>query len=228
MIGRISVITVLAGLVLWPAVSPAQPDLWKFLTDRGTDAYVRGDFTGAENLLEQALAEAEAFGPATPGNARVAISLENLAALHDDSGGHDEAAVYYRRALAAWRNVFGARDAKFATKLNLVAVYFERRELYDEAAGLFARALDIAQGYLGPDHGIVAGALSKLAGVERKAGLFARAEKRYLRAIAIREREVGRDHPRMIRILRGYAALLRETARPEEAARIDARINAIR
>ncbi len=71
-------------------------------------------------------------------------------------------------------------------------------------------ALHIAEGYLGPDHTIVAG-------VHRKAGKYGPAEKLYLRAIAIRERSAGRNSPRLIRILRGYAALLRATERDGEA-----------
>jgi tetratricopeptide (TPR) repeat protein len=228
MMGKFSIIAVLAGLALSPGASIAQSDLWKLFTDRGVDAYTRGDFASAAKLLDQALAEARAHGPAGPGNLSVAISLENLAALHDDAGAHEKAAPLYRRAVTAWEAVIGARDVQFATKLNLVAVYFERRGKYDEAAGLFARALDITEGYLGPNHSIVAGVLSKLAGVRRKAGIYPSAEKLYLRAIAIRERAAGIKSPRLIRILQGYAELLRATARDEEAARVDARVASIR
>ena len=92
----------------------------------------------------------------------------------------------------------------------------------------FLPALHIAEGYLGPDHTIVAGVLSKLAGVHRKAGKYGPAEKLYLRAIVIRERSAGRNSPRLIRILRGYAALLRATERDGEAKKIEASIAAIR
>jgi hypothetical protein len=63
--------------------------------------------------------------------------------------------------------------------------------------------------------------------VYRKAGQFAPADKLYLRAIAIREQTAGHNSPRLIRILQGYAKLLRATARDEEAERIDARIASI-
>jgi len=215
-------------LVLSPFSGSAQTDLWKFLTDSGVEAYRQGDFPRAEKLLDQALAEAEAFGPAGPGNSRVAVSLENLAALHDDYGAQDKAAPFYRRVVASWEAVLGGRNAKFATKLNLAAVYFERQGRYDEAAELFARALGITEAHLGPDHGVVAGVLSKLAGVHRKAGRLSQAESLYLQAIAIRERAVGPKSPHMIRILQGYGKLLRAMARDEDAARIEARVAAIR
>jgi tetratricopeptide (TPR) repeat protein len=225
---KFPIIAVLAGLMLSPPAAHAQTDLWKLFTDRGVEAYTKGDFAGAARLLEQALAEAEGFGPAGPGNSRVAVSLENLAALQEDTGAFDKAGPYYRRALAAWEAVFGARDVKFVTKLNMVAVYFERRERHDVAVRLFSRARDITEEILGRDHAIVAGILSKLGGVHRKAGNLARAEKLYLRAIAIRERSVGPKSSHMISILQGYAALLRAMRRDEEAARVDARIASIR
>ena len=174
MVGKSSVIAVLVGLALSPLAAKAQTDLWKFLTDQGVEAYSRGDFAGAAKHLGQALEEAESFGPAGPGNSRVAISLENLAALHDDAGAHDKAAPFYRRTVTAWEAVIGARDVQFAT------------------------------------------------------GKYQIAEKLYLRAIAFRERAAGVNSPRLIRILQGYAELLRKTARNKEAEEIDARIAAIR
>ena len=157
MAGNFFIIAVLAGLVLGPTSAIAQSNLWKLFTDQGVEAYTRGDFEKAATLLDRALEEARSFGPAGPYNSNVAVSLENLAALHDDHGAHDKAAPLYRRAVAAWQAVFGANDVKLATKLNLVAVYFERRGNYVEAAGLYSRALRIAEGYMGPDHTVVAG-----------------------------------------------------------------------
>jgi len=88
------------------------------------------------------------------------------------------------------------------------------------------RALRIAEGYLGPDHTVVAGVLSRLGNVHRKAENYAPSAKFYMRAIAIREHLAGVKNPKLIRILRSYAALLR--AMGKDATKTDARIAAIR
>ncbi len=48
------------------------------------------------------------------------------------------------------------------------------------------------------------------------------------RVLAIREKAVGPEHPDVATSLKNYAALLRETGRGNEAARLEARAKAIR
>ncbi len=59
-------------------------------------------------------------------------------------------------------------------------------------------------------------------------GNYAEAEPLYKRALAILEKTLGSEHPRVATALKNYAALLRETGRSDEAAKMEARAKAIR
>ncbi len=57
---------------------------------------------------------------------------------------------------------------------------------------------------------------------------YAEAEPLYKRSLAIREKALGPEHPDVAQSLENYAALLRQTARADEAERMEARAKAIR
>ncbi len=57
---------------------------------------------------------------------------------------------------------------------------------------------------------------------------YAKAEPLYKRSRAIREKTLGPEHPGVATSLENYAALLRQTARADEAERMEARAKAIR
>ncbi len=59
-------------------------------------------------------------------------------------------------------------------------------------------------------------------------GRYAEAEPLHQRALAIREKALGPEHPHVAQSLENYAALLRQTARADEAERMEARAKAIR
>jgi DNA-binding MurR/RpiR family transcriptional regulator len=54
------------------------------------------------------------------------------------------------------------------------------------------------------------------------------AEPLHQRALAIREKALGPEHPDVAQSLENYAALLRGTARADEAEKLEARAEAIR
>ena len=57
---------------------------------------------------------------------------------------------------------------------------------------------------------------------------YSEAEPLYQRSLAILERALGPEHPHVAQSLENYAALLRQTARADEAERMEARAKAIR
>ncbi len=57
---------------------------------------------------------------------------------------------------------------------------------------------------------------------------YAETEPLYQRFQAIVEKALGPEHPDVAQSLENYAALLRQTARADEAARMEARAKAIR
>ncbi len=59
-------------------------------------------------------------------------------------------------------------------------------------------------------------------------GHYAEAEPLYKRSLVIGEKALGPEHPHVATSLENYAALLRGTARADEAERMEARAKAIR
>ncbi len=74
----------------------------------------------------------------------------------------------------------------------------------------------------------MAQSLDNLAGTLRNRGEYATAEPHFERSLAIYEESLGPEHPDVATILVNYAALLRQTARANEAERMEARANTFR
>ena len=70
--------------------------------------------------------------------------------------------------------------------------------------------------------------LNKLAELYKTQGHYAQAEPLYQRSLAIKEKTLGPEHSGVAQSLENYAALLRQTARSEEAERLEVRAKAIR
>ncbi len=73
----------------------------------------------------------------------------------------------------------------------------------------------------------MAQSLNNLAELYQARGHYAEAEPLYERSLAIQEKVLGPEHPDVATSLENYAALLRETARADEAERMEARAKAI-
>ncbi len=74
----------------------------------------------------------------------------------------------------------------------------------------------------------MAQSLNNLAVLYQAQGRYAEAEPLYQRALATVEKALGPEHPHVATSLENYAALLRQTARADEAERMEARAKAIR
>ncbi len=89
------------------------------------------------------------------------------------------------------------------------------------------RSLEATEQAAGREH-LVALFLDHLGNLHRDQGRYAEAEPLYQRSLAINEKALGPEHPDVARTLENYAALLRLTARADEAERMEARAKAIR
>ncbi len=67
-----------------------------------------------------------------------------------------------------------------------------------------------------------------MATLYRFQGKYAEAEPLYIRSLAIREKALGVEHLNVAISLENYADLLRKTNRNDEAAKLEARAQAIR
>lgn len=103
----------------------------------------------AEQLLEAVVQSEKGSGNVSP---EYAISLQNLAALHQRAGDYAKAKALYEQALDIDRKYSGEQSLSYATKMaNLATVCAESGEL-PKARTLYESALKIRAAKLGTEH----------------------------------------------------------------------------
>ncbi len=130
----------LAGLMflaIWPVAVPGQESLWKKYNVQGSEAFQQARYAKAKKLYLAALQEAEKFGEQDP---RLAISLNNLAALYDTRGKYGRAEPLYQRALAIKEKTLGPEDPEVALILGNYATLLRVLNRRAEAKKMKARA----------------------------------------------------------------------------------------
>ena len=187
----------------------------------------RGRYAEAEPLYRRALGIKEnAHGPE---DLAVSSTVRGLAQLSHAQGRDAEAESLFKRALAMREKAWGPGHPLVASSLNDLAGLYKSQGRYAEAEPVYKRALAISEKTLGPDDSGTAEVLNNLAELYRAQGRYAEAEPLYKRALMIREKALGPDQPEVVaQSLETYAALLRQTGRKAEAARMEARAEAIR
>jgi tetratricopeptide (TPR) repeat protein len=169
----------------------------------------------SEPLMRRALAIDEAaYGPDHP---TVAIRLNNLVALLQDTGRLAEAEPPMRRVVTIFEKSYGPDHSTVATALNNLAGLLQATNRLAEAEPLKRRALAIDEAAYGPDHPDVARDLNNLAGLLQATNRLAEAEPLYRRALAIDEAAYGPNHPDVAIDLNNLAQLLQATGRLAEA-----------
>ena len=159
----------------------------------GTYLHYKGLYEKAEYWKYRALEIDEAsFGPDHP---KVAIQLNNLAQLLQDTNRLDKAEPLMRRALEIDEDSFGPDHPNVAIRLNNLARLLQDTNRLDQAEPLMRRALKIDEDSFGPDHPDVAIDLNNLAGLLKATNRLDQAEPLMRRALKIFEDSLGRDHP---------------------------------
>jgi tetratricopeptide (TPR) repeat protein len=175
---------------------------------------VLAEWARAEPLMRRALAIDEAsFGQQHP---KVAIRLNNLAQLLQDTNRLDEAEPLIRRALAIDEASLEAQHPNVAIRLNNLAQLLQETNRLDEAEPLMRRVLAIDESSYGPQHPKVAIPLSNLARLLRVTNRLDEAEPLMRRALAIDEASFGPRHPNVARDLNNLARLLQDTNRLDQ------------
>lgn len=163
------------------------------------------------------------------GSSDPAARWENASAKASEAvqqGRYAEAETLWESALKDAES-FQPEDPRLVVSLNNLAQLYDDRKKYAGAEPLYQRLLAIDEKTLGPDHPDVATILYRLAKLYQAQGKYAEAEPLYQRALAIRDGVLGPSHPDVVVILESYAALLRDTNRTDDTARlIEARIKA--
>jgi nephrocystin-3 len=171
--------------------------------------------TEAEPLYRLSLNVLEyTFGKDHPS---VALILNNLAQLFQDTNRFSEAEPLLKRALEINEDCLGKDHPNVAIGLNNLAQLLKDTNRMDEAETLYLRALKIEEDNYGKDHSQVAIILNNIASLLEKTNRMDEAETLYLRALKIQESNYGKDHSKVTMILNNIASLLRQTNRMIEA-----------
>ena len=187
----------------------------RLLNALGLFLKAKAQYAEAEPLMRRALAIDEAsFGPEHP---TVAVDLNNLAGLLQDTNRPDEAEPLMRRALAIDEASFGPEHPTVAIDLNNLATILYSTNRLREAESLMLLALAIDETGYGPEHPNVAIRLNNLAALLYRTDRLAEAERLCRRALAIDEASFGPEHPTVAVDLNNLAGLLQDTNRPDEA-----------
>ncbi len=192
----------------------ADPTAW-LMNQLGLLFWTKALHRRAEPLMRRALAIDEAsFGPEHP---NVAIRLNNLAQLLQDTNRLGEAEPLMRRALAIDEASFGPEHPNVAVRLNNLATLLQDTNRLGEAEPLMRRALAIDETSFGPEHPNVAIRLGNLALLLKATNRLGEAEPLMRRTLAIDEASFGPLHPEVAIDLNNLGRLLQDTNRLGEA-----------
>ena len=187
----------------------------RLMNQLGLYLTAKGLYNEAEPLMRRALKIDEtSFGPEHP---KVAIPLNNLAALLQDTDRLSEAEPLMRRGLEIEESSKGPNHPHVAIQLNNLAALLQATNRLSEAEPMYRRALKIDEASFGPDHPDVARDLNNLASLLLATNRLSEAEPMYRRVVEIFEKSLGKDHPNVATALNNLAELLRTTNRLSEA-----------
>jgi tetratricopeptide (TPR) repeat protein len=122
---------------------------WKAAVEAGNDAYERGRIAEAEVKFVEALKEAETFGE---DDVRLALSLNNLAAIYHTMGKYTMAEPLYTRSLDIKKKIHGENHDEVALNLHNLAVLYSARRMYPVAEKYYKEAIAVKSRLHGEDN----------------------------------------------------------------------------
>jgi len=196
------------------------------LVDRVWLARCQHQYAQAEELAELARAE---IGRASEGASAIASALqESLADLRRRQGRAREGLRHAREAQAVASQCLGPEHPRMASILFVTARLLVARSEFTEAEHHVRRGLALLETTLGREHPRMAEGILALGEVQLARGQLGAAEASFDRALDRRERAFGPDHPELVEILEGRLAVMRATARDDEAEPWVARLEQLR
>lgn len=194
--------------------------------DEGWLARCRHRFEDAEAAYRNAL---DGIGRAKEGTATIACALyESLAELRRRQGRHRDALRDVREALELAGECLGPEHPRVASILAVAARVQAARGELAEADRAARKCLTLLRSRFGKEHPRIADGYVALAETQLARGQLGAAEQSFHRAMQLREAVLGGVHPELVEILDGQAAVLRATARDEEAERVAGRAATLR
>lgn len=136
-----------------------QDSTWDTYVNVGERSYQNGDYVEAEELLSQAVQEAESFGEA---DARLSRSMTSLGKCYLDLSWWEKAESLFNRALKLREKVAGLASPEVAEVSQYLGLLKQHQKLYGVAEELFKRALGIFEKSAGASSKAVAEVLNNL------------------------------------------------------------------
>jgi tetratricopeptide (TPR) repeat protein len=118
----------------------AVSDSWKAAVEAGNQAYENGRVAQAEIHFLEALKQAESFGQ---DDARLALSLNNLAAVYHTQGKYTMAEPLYNRSLDIKKRLHGEEHPEVALNVHNLAVLYSARRMYPVAEKHYKQAIEL-------------------------------------------------------------------------------------
>lgn len=171
----------------------ADPNLAEAVSQRGLAQVRLGDFAGARQSLEQALALC--LKQSGPESLAAAKALRELGGLEWQLGRLDEALRYHQQALELHERLLGPDSEEAALSLRGVALVKAKQEKPQEAVQLFQRAQALFERAYGQTHPLVADNLDSLALAQADLKQYAAARQNHEAALRIRTAVLGPKHP---------------------------------
>ncbi|MGO9093823.1 MAG: CHAT domain-containing tetratricopeptide repeat protein [Bryobacteraceae bacterium] len=183
------------------------------------------DFESAKVRYERALPlYTKSLGPR---HEKVAVCLNNLAAVLARLGDYAGAKARYQRALEIYENSVGPKHPLVAGCLNNYGVLLTETGEVAEAVELLRRSVEIAEASYGPDHKRTAIALNNLGWALSASGQYDAAAPLLDRALQIRGAAYGPSHILIARTLCDMASNLALSGKTEEAVETAVRAEGI-
>lgn len=132
---------------------------WDTYVNVGERAFSDGNFIEAEELLGQAVTEAEAFGEADP---RLSRSVTSLGKTYLDLSWYEKAEPLFTRALKLREKVAGPESTEVAEVDNCLGMLKQQQQLYGQAEQFFQKALNILEKAAGATSVLVAEVLNNI------------------------------------------------------------------
>jgi tetratricopeptide (TPR) repeat protein len=190
---------------------------------------VQGFHQRAEELSSGALEVFKHQDIAGPSHPTTASILRALIRIQMDQGRYDGAEEKLKWVQNIMEEGLGKNHIEVGTTCHELASVYHKQEKYEEAKNLYKKALDIYRsslqeydkGRTTQGHPDTVATLSGLASVYRAQGKFDEAVEMYQRALSICSSQLTAEHVGAIAVRKGFAELLRQMGRDEEAKKLE-------
>jgi tetratricopeptide (TPR) repeat protein len=179
----------LSLLVLCTSAAAAQDALWKTYLDAGAQALAEQDYAVAEKRYALALKEAKTFGEK---DARLAVTLLQLALTYAEQGKFDEAKPRYVQAIGIWDSS-PTMKVEWVALINRLGTIYKNKGKLAEAASMFELGVSKLENASGAKNPQLISLYSSLGDIYYALDKYEEALAAYKHALALREKRLGTE-----------------------------------